>query len=568
MLKKYSIQLGRTDRYQYIIAFLLLLVYAGTLFFPLMDKDAGRHANVALKMHETGEWWKLVDRTINYLDKPHFLFWGSLISYKIFGVNTFAVRLPHIIYALVAIYSVYKLTKQLSDRSTAKLAALIMATAQAFVLAIMDARMETPLTAGIAFGLWHLIVFVDRQRLINIVLAALGLAIAFSTKGWVGPVIVFIATFFYILLNKKWKVLANPKTYLFIPFFALFISPVLYAYYQQFDRHPEIMVRGTTGHSGVKFILWDQNFERFEGDRFAQGEGGRNKDYFFLYHTFLWAFFPWSLAAYAGLFFWAKKLFKRESNSPFHFAAVSFPLVLILISFSKFKMPHYIIMLFPLATLMTAPYLKTVLENGKGLKFYSILHIVLAALVIPVCILLNYYFFRPANWFVQVVGPLLLIGLLLMTIKKWANRALKTVYLGAALSIVLNFYMYYNFFPNLMQYQAGNAMAAQMKREGINIPDSSIKLIDANAHTFDFGRAYNHQIINIDSFKTHHQQFRNNYLLLSDEFINQLKQDSFVIEPVITRPDYNVSTVDIKFLNPKCRASQLETLMLAKVYKP
>lgn len=316
MLKKYSFNLEKEDRFQYIIAILLLIVYAGTFFFPLMDKDAGRHANVALKMLETGEYWKLIERNNNYLDKPHFLFWGSFISYKFFGVTTFAVRLPHIIYALVALYSTYKLTRHLSDKTTAKLAAIMLATAQAFVLAILDARMETPLTAGIIFGLWHLIVFIDRQKFINIVLAALGLAIAFSTKGWVGPVIAFISAFIYILLNKKWAIFLKPKVWLFIPFFILFISPVLYSYYLQFDLHPEIVVRGTSGHSGVKFILWEQNFERFDGDRFAQGEGGRNKEYFFYITLFYGLFFHGVLQHMPRCFFGSGECFiKRNGDS-------------------------------------------------------------------------------------------------------------------------------------------------------------------------------------------------------------------------------------------------------------
>ena len=68
-----------------------------------------------------------------------------------------------------------------------------------------------------------------------------------------------------MLLNRKWSVFTHWKTWLFIPFLLLFISPVLYAYYLQFDLHPEKVVRNMSNISGVKFILWDQNFERFGG---------------------------------------------------------------------------------------------------------------------------------------------------------------------------------------------------------------------------------------------------------------------------------------------------------------
>jgi 4-amino-4-deoxy-L-arabinose transferase-like glycosyltransferase len=566
MLRNYFISLEKETIVQYLLAALCIIVYAGTFFFPLMDKDAARHANVALHMYQTGDYFSLVDRNINYLDKPHFLFWSSLLSFKIFGVNTFAHRLPHFLFALIAIYSTYKLTLHLSDKTTAKLAALMLATAQTFVLAIMDARMETPLTAGIIFGLWQLIVYVDKQKFMHLLLAALGAAIAFSTKGWVGPVIIFIAAFFYIFLSKKWIILAKPKTWLFIPLFFLFISPVLYAYYVQFDLHPAIMVRGRNHISGVKFILWQQNFERFEGDGFAKG--GRNSGYFFLYHTFLWAFFPWSIIAYAGLAFWLKRMFyNRKWRYSLNFTALSFAVILFLISFSKFKMPHYIIMLFPLAAIFTASYLRLTLSYKKGLRFYLPFQLTIACLVIPVILILNYYFFKPANPFVQITGPVLLIILLLLIIKHWESKALKVIFVSALLSLVLNFFLNYSFFPNLMKYQGGNELAKTLKEKNILIPDKDIMLMESSAHTFDFYRAYNHPLASLDSFSQMYPSIKDKYFIVNGKIGRQLEAEGFTIQPVVQNVDYNVSTITFKFLNSKSRASKLDTLMLAKVIK-
>ena len=134
-------------------------------------------------MYEHNDWVSLVDRGRDYLDKPHFLFWTSLISFKLFGVNTFAHRFPALLFSMLSVFSTYKLAKHLSDKTTAKLAALTLATAQAFILSVTDARMETPLTAAIILGTWQMILYVDKQRIINLVIGALGAAMAFSTKG-------------------------------------------------------------------------------------------------------------------------------------------------------------------------------------------------------------------------------------------------------------------------------------------------------------------------------------------------------------------------------------------------
>src|SRR5215212_7232660 len=117
MLTKASFTLEKDNRFEYGILLFTLSVYAGTFFFPLMDKDAARHANVALHMYQTGDYLSLVERGQPYLDKPHFLFWCALLSFKLFGVNTFADRLPHFLFALVAIFSVYKLTRHFSDKT-------------------------------------------------------------------------------------------------------------------------------------------------------------------------------------------------------------------------------------------------------------------------------------------------------------------------------------------------------------------------------------------------------------------------------------------------------------------
>ena len=121
-----------------------------------------------LHMYQTGDYTSLVDRGKDYLDKPHLLFWTTLISFKIFGVTTVAHRLPAILFALISVYSSYKLMRHLSDRTTARIAAIILATAQAFVLSISDARMETPLTAGMIFGLWQLILYTDKNKFVNL----------------------------------------------------------------------------------------------------------------------------------------------------------------------------------------------------------------------------------------------------------------------------------------------------------------------------------------------------------------------------------------------------------------
>lgn len=552
------------NRIEWLIGFLCLVVYTGTLFFPLLDKDAAHHANIALHMQQTGDYFSLVDRDNDYLDKPHLLFWLSAAMFKIFGVTTVAHRLPAMLFALLSVYSVYKLTKHLSDRPTARIAAIIIATAQAFVLSIMDARMETPLTASIIFGLWQMTVYVDKRKLINITLAALGVAAAFSTKGWLGPVVVFISIFFYILLTRNWSVFSEWKTWLFVPLFFVFISPVLYAYYVQYDLHPEKVIRGRDHVSGVRFILWGQLFERYKGF----DEGGRYSDPTFLFHTFLWAFFPWCIIAYTAIAYWLRKMFwLKEWKHPANFAALSFTLILVALSFSKFKMPHYLIMLFPLAAIFTAFYLRQIIANIKTVKIFFLIQLFFAFLVMAVTIAINFYCFKPTNWIMYPLAGILLSIFIWMLLTGSQQKGMKLIYISAFVSVLFNFLMNYNFFPQLMKYQAGNEMAKQMKEKKMNIPDSSIMLIETHAHSFDYYLGYVHQTSPIEVFEQVYPTNNDKYFLINKRDKDSLQLKGYRVDPIISQPDYNVARIKLKFLNPATRASKLDSLFLARIYK-
>ena len=546
-----------------LIIFMCVIVYCGALFFPLLDKDAAHHANIALHMYETGDYFSLVDRGTDYLDKPHLLFWTTLAFFKVFGVTTIAHRLPAVLFALASVYFTYRLTLHLTNRPAARLAAIILGTAQAFVLSVNDARMETPLTTGIILGLWQLIVYVDRKKFVSLLGGALGVAIAFATKGWLGPVVVFISVFFYILLQKKWRILARPATWLFIPVFFILISPVLYGYYLQFDLHPEKLIRGRDHISGVRFILWEQLFERYKGF-----DKKRYSDPFFLYHTFMWAYLPWCIAGYLALFYWCRRMFWfRKWQHPVNFAAISFGLILVTLSFSNFKMPHYLVMLLPLVTVFTAPYLQHVLSSVKGRKLFYPLQVFLVIVMILFAAALNYYFFKPLNFFIAITGCLLLFAVIFLWMNKKLSAGARIIFGSAGAAVLFNVMLNYNFFPQLLKYQGGNELAAIMYSKNITIPPPDIILLESNAHSFDFYTGNNHRFLSPDEIDNWYTPEAGKYFLMNKTQQTELELKGYRVEPLISHIDYNVAKVSLKFLNHGTRQSGLDTLMLARIYK-
>ena len=335
------------NRIYFILFSLLGIVYVTGLFVPLMDKDSSHYAGIALRMHLTGDYTTLMDQKGNYLDKPHLLFWLAAFCYKIVGVSAFAYKLPSFLFTLVGTYSTYRLGKILYTHETGKLAALIVASSFAYILANNDVRMDAILTACIVFTSWQLVEFVHTKSVRSIAGAALGMALGFSAKGHIALFTPAVAIVCYILYRKEWRIVLNPKWLLLALLFALFTVPVVYSYYLQYNLHPEIEVRGKKNIDGVRFILFSQSIDRFSG---TMGLKLKN-DYTFLLHSFLWAFAPWSIIAYISVAGRIKNFFARREE---WLTTGCFIIVLLVFSLSEYKLPHYVNILFPFASIMAA----------------------------------------------------------------------------------------------------------------------------------------------------------------------------------------------------------------------
>jgi 4-amino-4-deoxy-L-arabinose transferase-like glycosyltransferase len=80
-----------------LILFILWLLFYATLTLfvpPLLDDADSVHAEVAREMLLRHDWVTLYANSIRYLEKAPVLYWSMALSFKLFGVNTAAARLP------------------------------------------------------------------------------------------------------------------------------------------------------------------------------------------------------------------------------------------------------------------------------------------------------------------------------------------------------------------------------------------------------------------------------------------------------------------------------------------
>jgi 4-amino-4-deoxy-L-arabinose transferase-like glycosyltransferase len=108
----------------------LLLHCAGTWILPLVDRDEPWYAEVSREMNERGDYVVPYFNNQFWLEKTPLLFWSQALSYRLFGENEFAARLPSAVATALTALVILGFCTSLYDRRTAWRAAI------AFVLCL------------------------------------------------------------------------------------------------------------------------------------------------------------------------------------------------------------------------------------------------------------------------------------------------------------------------------------------------------------------------------------------------------------------------------------------------
>lgn len=536
-----------TNRYR-LFLILIVLVYLAGIGVTLFENDSAQFAVMAMRMVQESDFINLIKGTEEYLDKPHLHFWLAAIAFKIFGLHDWAYRIPGILAILLAAYSTYGLGRLLYDRDTGRLASLIFMTAQTIMLAAIDVRTDAVLTGFTIFSIWQLAAYVKDRGWIHIVLGGLGAGLAFSTKGQIALLVIGLSLLCHLLYTRRWKVLWDWRILVGLAAFALAISPMLYAYYQQFDLHPEKVIRGIGERSGVLFIFWDQAFERLTG----KGVGINSGDYLFLFHTFLWVFIPWTII---GLLAVGKRIgdfyrIRFRYDPRYEFLTLGgIVTVYAIISFAQFKLPHYLNILMPLFAIISAGYLRGLYLAHKARKLKRLLAVQysVVALIFIAVLLLCFYVFH-LEGLPAYVAIVLAFGLTIYFGLKHEASYFRIISVSVCGSILLNTTLNVHFYPRLLRYQAGSSMAAIVAEEGIPV-ETIYKFGNDHTWSLDF---YNGRPVAITTLEGLHGE-HDVWVYVNDTELGQLRESGFDWDRQFTVPGYRITVLKGDFLNPATR---------------
>ncbi|MET4710511.1 ArnT family glycosyltransferase [Endozoicomonas lisbonensis] len=115
------------------VALIMRLLSLGT--YPLMDTSEARYGEMVRLMVETNDWiTPYFDYDVPFWGKPPLFIWMSAISFKLFGINEFAARLPSLLASIGTLWLTWKLTSFQLNQQAGKLAILILTTSAMFLV--------------------------------------------------------------------------------------------------------------------------------------------------------------------------------------------------------------------------------------------------------------------------------------------------------------------------------------------------------------------------------------------------------------------------------------------------
>src|SRR5213080_1105426 len=212
-----------------ILIALAALLYVATIgTSALYSQTEGQYAGAAREMVETHRWLLPTNDGIPRLQKPPFLYWLIIVSFKLFGVNAAAARLPVAFASVVLVALIFLIGERLTDYWRGFLAGLIYLSFGGVFLLERIIMPEPLVSALIASAILCSLCGYQRRRYRPAWFAGFWIcsALACLTKGFLGIVypgaIFLLLSVFYREARMRFRALLRWE---YLSIFFLIIAP-------------------------------------------------------------------------------------------------------------------------------------------------------------------------------------------------------------------------------------------------------------------------------------------------------------------------------------------------------
>ncbi|MEQ1534121.1 MAG: glycosyl transferase [Sideroxydans sp.] len=389
---------------QWLTLFVLCVNALGMVTPIINAGDSVTYAALSQYIATHNDWAFLVLDGQEWLDKPHFPFWITALSFKLFGISAFAYILPGFLFHLIGGYYTYRIARMFYGREAAWLSLLVYVSAFHMMYTSTEVKAETFLTGSIMAASYYWLRYDSATKLKYLLLGALFSGVAMMTKGVFTLITITSGLVCMWMYQKQWHKLWSVKWLAALGLCVVFTAPELLALYLQFDAHPEKVVFGRTDVSGIKFFLWDSQFGRFFNTGPIKDAGGA--PYYFV-AAFLWAFLPWVAVYVAAMVSGIRNFAVRSiaERSQFVYLCGAFFITFAMFSATKFQFDYYTVIIYPFAAILCGHYLAGVLVDVEGHRKLLLAQIATTLLLVLMVVGLALYVGKMS--LIAVVGAML-----------------------------------------------------------------------------------------------------------------------------------------------------------------
>lgn len=307
----------------------------------LSSPDETRYAAIGRSMLETGDWLTPVHNfKFKHWHKPPLTYWCMAASFRAFGYNDWAARVPSAVAALAVVMGVYVIGRTLHGPRAGFLAGLVLLASPLFFALARLANTDMLLCAFIAWTWVGFVrsLFTEKRQTLWFLLGTVFAGLGFMTKGPVVLLSTLAPMLLYALVTNQWKRIGWWRPLLAV---GVFLVVALPWYVVVCIKNPGLL----------RYLVEYQTFHRITTDIHQ-----RTEPFWFFFWFVPLGFLPWAVLPLFGI---VASFRRGERSAERHRALVPVSwlvVVFVFISLSTSKLITYCLPLFPALALIVGRY--------------------------------------------------------------------------------------------------------------------------------------------------------------------------------------------------------------------
>ena len=314
-----------------VVALLALAWFGGLEYRGLFQPDEGRYAEISREMLVSGDWITPRLNGLKYFEKPPLQYWATAVSFALFGQDEWTARLWTAVMGFVGLLFVAFAGNRLGPPLGGGVAGLVLASSGAYFLASQYLTLDMGLTFFMSAALLAFLLAHEGGPPVKrgwMLLAWAALAGAVLTKGLVGIVLPGMVLGVYVAIERDWRLLRELE---WVRGLLLFSALALPWFIVVQLRNPEFF----------DFFVLHEHFARY-----AQPGHHRPGPWWYFAVILLVGMMPWTPALPGVL----RRAFSAREGSRLkveRLLLIWVGVVLVFFSFSRSKLPAYILPVLP-----------------------------------------------------------------------------------------------------------------------------------------------------------------------------------------------------------------------------